>query len=76
MAYAGATLGKGLNRGLATFLAGVLGLGSYYMVHSISRGNTTIEPILLGIIIFLASNIYFSNCIFHNFTSKNYQKQY
>nr|AQQ72607.1 zinc/iron transporter [Medicago truncatula] len=51
----GATLGKGLNRGLATFLAGVLGLGSYYMVHSISRGNTTIEPILLGIIIFLAT---------------------
>lgn len=76
MAHAGATLGKGLNRGLATFLAGVLGLGSYYTVHSISRGNTIIEPILLGIIIFLASNIYFSNCIFHNFTSRNHLKQY
>ncbi|KAK2370120.1 aluminum activated malate transporter family protein [Trifolium repens] len=51
----GATLGKGLNRGFATFLAGVLGLGSYYIVHLISSGNTIMESILLGIIIFLAT---------------------
>ncbi|CAJ2660243.1 unnamed protein product [Trifolium pratense] len=51
----GATLGKGLNRGFATFLAGVLGLGSYYIVQLISSGNTIMESILLGIIIFLAT---------------------
>ncbi|XP_027343355.1 aluminum-activated malate transporter 2-like [Abrus precatorius] len=50
----GATLGKGLNRGLATFLAGALGLGFYYMVHSISAGNI-VAPILLGTLIFLTT---------------------
>ncbi|RZB76556.1 aluminum-activated malate transporter 2-like [Glycine soja] len=48
----GATLGKGLNRGFATFLAGALGLGSYYLVHSISTEHI-VEPILLGTLIYL-----------------------
>ncbi|KAL5132065.1 Aluminum-activated malate transporter 2 [Glycine soja] len=50
--YDGATLGKGLNRGFATFLAGALGLGSYYLVHSISTEHI-VEPILLGTLIYL-----------------------
>ncbi|KAJ1384567.1 Aluminum-activated malate transporter [Sesbania bispinosa] len=54
VAHAGATLGKGLNRGLATFLAGALGLGSHYMVTSISRGDI-MEPILLGTVIFVTT---------------------
>jgi len=52
--HAGATLGKGLNRGFATFLAGALGLGSYYLVHSISTEHI-VEPILLGTLIYLIS---------------------
>jgi hypothetical protein len=71
VAHAGATLGKGLNRGFATFLAGVLGLGSYYIVHLISSGNTIMESILLGIIIFLASNIYWSFFSLHNFITRS-----
>ncbi|RDX86787.1 Aluminum-activated malate transporter 2, partial [Mucuna pruriens] len=50
--HAGATLGKGFNRGFATFLAGALGLGSYYMVNSISTGHI-VQPVLLGALIFL-----------------------
>ncbi|KAK7324834.1 hypothetical protein VNO77_28708 [Canavalia gladiata] len=49
----GATLGKGLNRGFATFFAGALGLGSYYIVDSISTGDHRVEPILLGSLIFI-----------------------
>nr|KYP39387.1 hypothetical protein KK1_039325 [Cajanus cajan] len=52
--HAGATLGKGFNRGFATFLAGAMGLGSYYMVNSMSMGHI-VEPILLGALIFLIS---------------------
>ncbi|KAK7272255.1 hypothetical protein RJT34_28736 [Clitoria ternatea] len=50
----GATLGKGLNRGFATFLAGAMGLGSYYMVDSITTGHI-VEPMLLGTLIFLTT---------------------
>ncbi|KAJ1384569.1 Aluminum-activated malate transporter [Sesbania bispinosa] len=52
----GATLGKGLNRGLATFLAGALGVGSYYLVYSISRGHI-VEPILIGTVTFLSTAV-------------------
>ncbi|GAA0166539.1 hypothetical protein Leryth_010702 [Lithospermum erythrorhizon] len=47
----GATLGKGLNRALATFLAGALGVGAHYLAN-ITRNNFG-EPILLGIFVFL-----------------------
>ncbi|KAL3620252.1 hypothetical protein CASFOL_035164 [Castilleja foliolosa] len=46
----GATLGKGLNRGLATLLAGGLGLGAH---HLASVSGKTCEPILIGLFVFL-----------------------
>ncbi|KAG8371123.1 hypothetical protein BUALT_Bualt13G0054000 [Buddleja alternifolia] len=46
----GATLGKGLNRGLATFAAGALGLGAH---HLASATGKTCEPILIGLFVFL-----------------------
>ncbi|KAL8115391.1 hypothetical protein AgCh_022034 [Apium graveolens] len=46
----GATLGKGLNRALATFVAGALGVGAHHL--AVKSGNTG-EPILLGIFVFL-----------------------
>lgn len=52
--YTGATLGKCLNRGLATTLAGAMGFGSYYIFDSISSGDTILEHILLGTMIFLS----------------------
>ncbi|KAI3723308.1 hypothetical protein L2E82_34794 [Cichorium intybus] len=47
---AGATLSKGMNRGLATLLAGALGLGAEYFASLF--GNKA-EPIVLGCIVFL-----------------------
>ncbi|KAK8605013.1 hypothetical protein V6N13_082473 [Hibiscus sabdariffa] len=46
----GATLGKGLNRGLATFLAGTLGFGAH---HLASLPGDKFQPILLGIFVFI-----------------------
>ncbi|XVF19630.1 hypothetical protein REPUB_Repub11eG0127100 [Reevesia pubescens] len=46
----GATLGKGLNRGLATFLAGTLGFGAH---HLASLPGEKVQPILLGLFVFL-----------------------
>ncbi|GFQ03803.1 aluminum-activated malate transporter 7 [Phtheirospermum japonicum] len=46
----GATLGKGLNRGLATLVAGALGLGAH---HLASLSGKTSEPILIGLFVFL-----------------------
>ncbi|PIN10643.1 hypothetical protein CDL12_16764 [Handroanthus impetiginosus] len=46
----GATLGKGLNRGLATMVAGALGLGAH---HLASLTGKTSEPILIGLFVFL-----------------------
>ncbi|KAA0025215.1 aluminum-activated malate transporter 8 [Cucumis melo var. makuwa] len=46
----GATLSKGLNRGLGTLLAGALGVGAQ---HFASLFGQTGEPIVLGIFVFL-----------------------
>ncbi|KAL6196239.1 hypothetical protein ACLB2K_031854 [Fragaria x ananassa] len=46
----GATLGKGLNRGLATLVAGALGIGTH---HLASLSGHIGEPILLGVFVFL-----------------------
>ncbi|KAK4482741.1 hypothetical protein RD792_009908 [Penstemon davidsonii] len=46
----GATLGKGLNRGLATFAAGALGLGAHHLAGITGK---TCEPILIGLFVFL-----------------------
>ncbi|KAI6669754.1 hypothetical protein NL676_004639 [Syzygium grande] len=48
--YVGATLSKGLNRGLATLLAGALGVGA---CHLASLSGKTVEPILLSFFVFL-----------------------
>ncbi|KAK3015367.1 hypothetical protein RJ639_006803 [Escallonia herrerae] len=50
----GATLGKGLNRAMATLVAGALGVGAHYMA-SIS-GNVG-EPIILGIFVFFQAAV-------------------
>ncbi|XP_016510477.1 aluminum-activated malate transporter 2-like [Nicotiana tabacum] len=46
----GATLGKGLNRGMATLLAGALGVGAHYLASATGK---VAEPILLGLFVFL-----------------------
>lgn len=46
----GATIGKGLNRGLATVVAGALGLGAQYLA---SKTGKIGEPILIGLFVFL-----------------------
>ncbi|CAM8886419.1 unnamed protein product [Rhodiola kirilowii] len=46
----GATLSKGLNRGLATLLAGALGVGAH---HLASLSGHVAEPILLGLFVFI-----------------------
>ncbi|KAM0940422.1 putative aluminum-activated malate transporter [Dioscorea sansibarensis] len=57
----GATLGKGLNRALATVLAGSLALGAHHLADLCGE---KIEPILLGILVFiLASAATFSKFI-------------
>ncbi|XP_039117184.1 aluminum-activated malate transporter 1-like [Dioscorea cayenensis subsp. rotundata] len=57
----GATLGKGLNRTLATVLAGSLALGAHHLADLCGE---KMEPILLGILVFiLASAATFSRFI-------------
>ncbi|KAL8483478.1 hypothetical protein ACS0TY_026241 [Phlomoides rotata] len=46
----GATVGKGVNRGLATFVAGGLGLGAH---HLATISGKTCEPILIGVFVFV-----------------------
>ncbi|XP_057953203.1 aluminum-activated malate transporter 2-like [Malania oleifera] len=46
----GATLGKGINRGLATLVAGALGVGAHHLACLCGH---TAEPILLGFFVFL-----------------------
>ncbi|KAF8009291.1 hypothetical protein BT93_J0325 [Corymbia citriodora subsp. variegata] len=48
--HVGATISKGLNRGLATLLAGVLGVGAH---HLASLSGKTCEPLMLGFFVFL-----------------------
>ncbi|CAM8978554.1 unnamed protein product [Rhodiola kirilowii] len=50
----GATLSKGLNRGLATLLAGALGVGAH---HLGSLSGHTAEPILLGLFVFIQAAV-------------------
>ncbi|KAL2328406.1 hypothetical protein Fmac_021833 [Flemingia macrophylla] len=50
----GATLGKGLNRAIATFGAGALGVGAHYLA---SLAGTTGEPILIGTFVFVQAAI-------------------
>ncbi|KAL3530317.1 hypothetical protein ACH5RR_009639 [Cinchona calisaya] len=46
----GATIGKGFNRGLATLLAGVLGVGAHHLASMTGKVG---EPILIGLFVFL-----------------------
>lgn len=48
--FLGATLGKGLNRTLATLTAGALGVGAHYLA---SLAGEKAEPILIGFFVFL-----------------------
>ncbi|KAI3997596.1 hypothetical protein MKX01_011013 [Papaver californicum] len=50
----GATLGKGLNRAIATFLGGALGIGVHHLANLAGKGG---EPILLGAFVFLLAVI-------------------
>uniref|UniRef100_A0A7N0RGL8 Aluminum-activated malate transporter n=1 Tax=Kalanchoe fedtschenkoi TaxID=63787 RepID=A0A7N0RGL8_KALFE len=50
----GATLSKGLNRGLATLLAGALGVGAH---HLASLSGHVAEPILLGFFVFVQAAV-------------------
>lgn len=50
----GATLGKGVNRGIATFVAGSLGVGAHHL--AVSSGEK-VEPVLLGISVFLVAAV-------------------
>ncbi|KAK3024205.1 hypothetical protein RJ639_044810 [Escallonia herrerae] len=50
----GATLGKGINRGIATFLAGALGVGAHRLA---GFPGERFEPILLGLSVFLVAAV-------------------
>lgn len=50
----GATLGRGLNRGLATLVAGVLGFGAH---HLASLSGEKGQPIVLGLFVFLLAGV-------------------
>ena len=58
----GATLGRGLNRGLATLTAGGLGIGAHYLADLPGR---TGQPILLGLFVFILGK--FQIFLFHQF---------
>ncbi|KMT16365.1 hypothetical protein BVRB_3g055110 [Beta vulgaris subsp. vulgaris] len=46
----GATLGKGLNRALATLLAGALGVGAHHLANHCGKIG---EPILIGLFVYI-----------------------
>lgn len=50
MFWTGGTLGRGLNRVMATFLAGALGFGAHYLA---SLGGEIGRPIMLGLFVFV-----------------------
>ncbi|XP_055835458.1 aluminum-activated malate transporter 2-like [Solanum dulcamara] len=51
----GATLGKGVNRGLATFLAGSLGVAAHRLATF--SGSDKLQPIILGLSVFSVAAI-------------------
>ncbi|XP_073135264.1 aluminum-activated malate transporter 2-like isoform X2 [Henckelia pumila] len=50
----GATLGKGVNRGIATLLGGALGVGAHRLA---SLSGDRIEPVFLGLSVFLIASV-------------------
>ncbi|KAI3874552.1 hypothetical protein MKX03_004882 [Papaver bracteatum] len=50
----GATLGKGINRGIATLCAGALGVGAHHLANLAGEDG---EPILLGILVFILAAV-------------------
>ncbi|KZV17391.1 aluminum-activated malate transporter 2-like [Dorcoceras hygrometricum] len=50
----GATLGKGLNRGFATLVGGVLGIGAHHL--AVVSGHSG-QPILIGLFVFLQAMV-------------------
>lgn len=53
MFFLGGTIGKGLNRGLATLVAAALALGAHHL--AILTGKTS-EPYLIGLFVFIQGN--------------------
>ncbi|KAM7259214.1 hypothetical protein ACFE04_014955 [Oxalis oulophora] len=51
--YVGATLARGLNRGFGTFIAGGLG----FCAHHIANSSGQLEPVLLGVFVFLLATV-------------------
>lgn len=52
--FSGATLGKGVNRGIATLLGGALGVGAHRLA---SLSGDRIEPVFLGLSVFLIGKL-------------------
>lgn len=52
--FVGATLGKGVNRGLATFLASSLGVAAHRLATF--TGSDKLQPIILGSSVFSIGN--------------------
>lgn len=67
----GATLGKGLNRGLATLAAGAIGVGAHHLAN---LSGHIAEPILLGFFVFLQGISLWSIYLYHNCSSIQHVK--
>ncbi|CAI0541579.1 unnamed protein product [Linum tenue] len=50
----GATLGKGLNRGMATLLAGALGIGAHHVANQFGHAG---EPFVIGFFVFMLAAV-------------------
>lgn len=48
--FLGATIGKGLNRGLATLAAAALALGAHHLANLTGKNN---EPYLIGLFVYI-----------------------
>ena len=59
--FSGATIGKGLNRGLATFIAGALGVGAHYLASMTGKVG---EPIFIGLFVFLQGMLFLVQYIY------------
>ena len=62
--HVGATLGKGLNRMIATCIAGYLGVSAHHLAE---LSGKTGEPILLGLFGFLVGKYIYT--VIHSFIS-------